>query len=74
MELYTLGRLALPVVIAIIGVAGGVTLFSGFGTLLRLLSFLHNLRQRLKKQPPATPVWIITPPRPVLNPPMQKHD
>ena len=38
MELYTLGRLALPVVIAIIGVAGVVTLFSGFGTLLRLLS------------------------------------
>ena len=55
MDLYTFGRLALPVVIVIIGVAGGVTLFYGFGVLLRLIVFLRSLRQKQEKQRPCLP-------------------
>lgn len=73
MELYTFGRLALPVVVVIIGVAGGVTLFYGVGVLLRLIVFLRSLRQKQEKQQPATPIWVIAP-RPALDPPMQERD
>ena len=75
MELYMLGRLALPVVIAIIGVAGGVVLFSGLIVLLRLLVVLrHNIMRRQEKRRSAFRVLVTMAPRPALNPPMQEQD
>ena len=75
MDLYMLGRLALPVVIAIIGVAGSVTLFSGLLMIKRLLAGFERkfiLRQKPKQQP-SYRIRIISV-RPSLNPPTQERD
>ena len=74
--MYTLGRLAFPVVVAIIGVAFGVTLLSGLFVLMRLLAVLQHvlIKHWPKKRPTAYRVWVIPAARPALNPPMRERD
>ncbi len=74
MELYSLGRLALPVVIAIIGAAGIANLLSGYFLLKRLLQQWRR-RQRIRRQNQHQAYGVrIYPPRPALNLPMQGKD
>ncbi len=74
MEIYTIGRLALPVVVGIVGIAAILTLIMGFFAFLRTLKSVQRFFQALEETGrPLFTVNVITR-RFSSKPPMREQD
>lgn len=74
MEMYTIGKLALPVVVGIVAIAAVLTLIMGFFAFLRTLKSVQRFFQHLEAtQRPLFTVKVITR-RPSSKPPMREQD
>jgi hypothetical protein len=74
MDMYTLGRLALPVVIGIIAVCAVLTLIMGIFAILKTLKSTRRFSQTPEmEQRPSLRIYVFTR-RLFLKPPMREHD
>ena len=74
MDLYTLGKLALPVVITIMGVAAVLTLAMGIFTSLKTLENVERFFQHLEESRRTSLTINILPGKRSSQPPMQEHE
>ena len=74
MELYTLGKLALPVVIGIMGVAAVLTLAMGIFTTLKTLENVQRFFQHLEESRRSSLTNNIMPGKRSSQPPMQEQE
>ena len=74
MDMYMLGKLALPVVIAIMGVSALLTLAMGLFTTLKTLENVQRFFQHLEETRRASLTINIMPDKPSSHPPMQDHE
>jgi hypothetical protein len=73
MDIYTLGRLALPGVVAIMAIAALLTLFAGVFTAVKTLMSLQRFFQQMENgKRPSVTINIITGRR-ASKPPMQER-
>jgi len=71
MDIYTLGRLALPGVVAIMAVAAILTLFAGVFTAVKTLSSLQRFFQQMEDSRRPSVTININTGRRASKPPMQ---
>ncbi len=74
MDLYTLGKLALPVVVGIMGVAAVLTLAMGIFTSLKTLENVERFFQHLEESRQSSLTINILPGKRSSQPPMQEHE
>ena len=74
MDMYTLGKLALPVVVAIMGVAAVLTLTMGIFTSLKTLENVERFFQHLEESRRSSLTINILPGKRSSQPPMQEHE
>ncbi len=74
MDLYTLGKLALPVVVGIMGAAAGLTLVMGLFTTLKTLENVQHFFQHLEENRRSTLTINITTGKRPSEPPMQEQE
>ncbi len=72
--MYTLGRLALPVVIGIMGAAALLTLAMGIFTTLKTLENVQRFFQHLEESRQSSLTINITPAKRSSQPPMQEQE
>lgn len=71
--MYTLGKLALPVVVGIMGVAAVLTLAMGIFTSLKTLENVERFFQHLEESRRSSLTINILPGKRSSQPPMQEH-
>ena len=74
MDVYTIGKLALPVVIGIMGVSAVLTLVMGIFTALKTLENVERFFQHLEESRRSSFTINITPGKRPSKPPMQEHE
>ena len=74
MDMYTLGKLALPVVVGIMGVAAVLTLTMGIFTSLKTLENVERFFQHLEESRQSSLTINIMPGKRSSQPPMQEHE
>ena len=74
MDVYTLGKLALPVVVGIMGVAAVLTLAMGIFTSLKTLENVERFFQHLEESRRSSLTINIMPGKRSSQPPMQEHE
>ncbi len=74
MDIYTLGKLALPVVVGIMGVAAVLTLAMGIFTSLKTLENVERFFQHLEESRQSSLTINIHPGKRSSQPPMQGHE
>jgi len=74
MDMYTLGKLALPVVVGIMGVAAVLTLTMGIFTSLKTLENVERFFQHLEESRRSSLTINIMPGKRSSQPPMQEHE
>ena len=74
MDMYTLGKLALPVVVGIMGVAAVLTLAMGIFTSLKTLENVERFFQHLEESRRSSLTINILPGKRSSQPPMQEHE
>ncbi len=74
MDIYTLGKLALPVVVAIMGVAALLTLATGIFTTLKTLQNVERFFQHLEESRRSSLTVNIMPGKRPSHPPMQEPE
>jgi hypothetical protein len=74
MDIYTLGKLALPVVVGIMGVAAVLTLAMGIFTSLKTLENVERFLQHLEENRRSSVTINIHPGKRPSPPPMQGHE
>ena len=74
MDMYTLGKLALPVVVGIMGVAAVLTLTMGIFTSLKTLENVERFFQHLEESRRSSLTINILPGKRSSQPPMQEHE
>ncbi|MCL4559861.1 MAG: hypothetical protein M1281_04495 [Chloroflexi bacterium] len=74
MDVYTLGKLALPVVVGIMGVAAVLTLAMGIFTSLKTLENVERFFQHLEESRRSSLTINILPGKRSSQPPMQEHE
>ena len=74
MDVYTIGKLALPVVVGIMGVAALLTLAMGIFTSLKTLENVERFFQHLEESRRSSLTINILPGKPSSKPPMQEHE
>ena len=74
MDVYTLGKLALPVVVGIMGVAAVLTLAMGIFTSLKTLENVERFFQHLEESRRSSLTINILPGKQSSQPPMQEHE
>ena len=74
MDMYTLGKLALPVVVGIMGVAAVLTLAMGIFTSLKTLENVERFFQHLEETRRSSLTINILPGKRSSQPPMQEHE
>jgi hypothetical protein len=74
MDIYTLGKLALPVVVGIMGVAAILTLAIGLFTSLKTLENVERFFQHLEESWQSSLTINIHPGKRLSQPPMQEHE
>jgi len=72
--MYTLGKLALPVVVGIIGVAAVLTLTMGIFTSLKTPENVERFFQHLEESRRSSLTINILPGKRPSKPPMQEHE
>jgi hypothetical protein len=71
MDLYMLGKLAFPVVIAILGISALLTLLMGIFTALKTLENVERFFHQMEENRRASLTINITPRNPASRPPMR---
>ena len=74
MDMYTLGKLALPVVVAIMGMAALLTLAMGLFTTLKTLENVQRFFQHLEESRRSSLTINIMADKQPTKPPMQEHE
>ncbi len=74
MDVYTIGKLALPVVVGIMGVAAVLTLAMGIFTSLKTLENVERFFQHLEESRRSSLTINILPGKRSSQPPMQEHE
>ncbi len=74
MDIYTLGKLALPVVVVIMGVAAVLTLAMGIFTSLKTLESVARFFRQLEDNRKSSLTINIHPGKQPSQPPMQEHE
>ncbi len=74
MDIYTLGKLALPVVVGIMGVAAVLTLAMGIFTSLKTLENVERFFHQLEESRRSSLTINIHPGKRPSQPPMQEHE
>jgi hypothetical protein len=74
MDMYTLGKLALPVVVGIMGVAAVLTLAMGIFTSLKTLENVERFFQHLEESRRSSLTINIMSGKRSSKPPMQEHE
>ena len=74
MDVYTIGKLALPVVVGIMGVAAVLTLAMGIFTSLKTLENIERFFQHLEESRRSSLTINILPGKRSSQPPMQEHE
>ena len=74
MDIYMLGKLALPVVVGIMGVAAVLTLAMGIFTSLKTLENVERFFQHLEESRRSSLTINIMPGKRSSQPPMQEHE
>ena len=74
MDMYTLGKLALPVVVAMMGMAALLTLAMGLFTTLKTLENVQRFFQYVEESRRSSLTINITAEKQPTRPPMQEHE
>ena len=74
MDVYMLGKLALPVVVGIMGVAAVLTLAMGIFTSLKTMENVERFFQHLEESRRSSLTINILPVKRSSQPPMQEHE
>ena len=74
MDVYTIGKLALPVVVGIMGVAAVLTLAMGIFTSLKTLENVERFFQHMEESRRSSLTINIMPGKRSSQPPMQEHE
>ena len=74
MDVYMIGKLALPVVVGIMGVAAVLTLAMGIFTSLKTLENVERFFQHLEESRRSSLTINILPGKRSSQPPMQEHE
>jgi len=74
MDMYTLGKLALPVVIAIMGVAAVLTLAMGIFTTLKTLENVQRFFQQMEESRKSTLTINVMAEKRSSKPPMREQE
>ncbi len=74
MDVYTLGKLALPVVVVIMGVAAVLTLAMGIFTSLKTLENVERFFQHMEESRRSSLTINIHPEKRPSPPPIQEHE
>ncbi len=74
MDIYTLGKLAFPVVVGIMGVAAVLTLAMGIFTSLKTLENVERFFHQLEESRNSSLTINIHPRKQPSQPPMQEHE
>ena len=74
MDVYTIGKLALPVVVGIMGVAAVLTLAMGIFTSLKTLENVERFFQHMEESRRSSLTINILPGKRSSQPPMQEHE
>jgi hypothetical protein len=72
MELYTLGKMALPVVVGIMGISALLTLLMGVFTALKTLENVERFFNQMQENRRTSLTINISPKHPSSRPPMQE--
>ena len=74
MDIYPLGKLALPVVVVIMGAAAVLTLAMGIFTSLKTLENVERFFQHMEESRRSSLTINILPGKRSSQPPMQEHE